>query len=359
MRIVVIGAGAMGASYGGLLARSGHEVAMIDVWEAHVDAINRNGLKLQGVRGDHTIGLRAQSTPAELDPVEVAIIFVDSNHTDQAAETAAQVLSPDGFAITFQNGIGNVEALQAVLGNERVLGGSSMCSAAVRAPGHVVLTHHGPTTLGETDGSDRGRALRLAEALSASGLETKPERDIMSTIWTKFALNCSINAICATAGLRLGEVVRLPALDDFQHRIIDEVLAVTEAKGIRLTYPDLRRTVKDHCFRKFSKPDAAACGSRQANRDRRAERRAGPGGEAARRPRTVQRGPGRAAQGTRAARMAPRTRTQPRLSGLGGPDRARQGRLSPHARDRENERGRCRPALLPSPIPPRAAAGCR
>jgi 2-dehydropantoate 2-reductase len=254
VRIVVIGAGAMGASYGGLLARSGHEVAMIDVWEAHVDAINRNGLKLHGVRGDHTIGLRAQSTPADLDPAEVAIIFVDSNHTDQAAETAAQALSPDGFAITFQNGIGNVETLQAVLGQERVLGGSSMCSAAVRAPGHVVLTHHGPTTLGETDGSERGRARRLAEALSASGLETKPDRDIMSTIWTKFALNCSINAICATAGLRLGEVVRLPALDDFQHRIIDEVLAVTKAKGIRLTDPDLRRTVKDHCFRKFSKP---------------------------------------------------------------------------------------------------------
>jgi 2-dehydropantoate 2-reductase len=254
VRIVVIGAGAMGGSYGGLLARSGHEVAVIDVWEAHVDAINRNGLRLQGVRGDHTIGMRAASAPADLEPAELAIIFVDSNHTDQAAETAAEVLAPDGFAITFQNGIGNVETLQAVLGEERVLGGSSMCSAAVRGPGHVMLTHHGPTALGETDGSDRGRARRLAEALRAAGLDTKVDSDIMSTIWTKFALNCSINAICATTGLRLGEVVRLPEIDDFQHRIVDEVLAVTEARGVRLTDPDLRRTVKHHCFTKFSKP---------------------------------------------------------------------------------------------------------
>jgi 2-dehydropantoate 2-reductase len=254
VRIVVIGAGAMGASYGGLLARSGHEVAVIDVWEAHVDAINRNGLRLEGVRGDHRIGMRAASAPADLEPAELAIIFVDSNHTDQAAETAAEVLAPDGFAITFQNGIGNVETLQAVLGKKRVLGGSSMCSAAVRGPGHVMLTHHGPTALGETDGSDRGRARRLAEALRAAGLDTKVDSDIMSTIWTKFALNCSINAICATTGLRLGEVVRLPELDDFQHRIVDEVLAVTEAKGVRLTDPDLRRTVKHHCFTKFTKP---------------------------------------------------------------------------------------------------------
>jgi 2-dehydropantoate 2-reductase len=254
VRIVVIGAGAMGASYGGLLARSGHDVAMIDVWEAHVDAINRDGLRLQGVRGDHTLRIPAAGGPADVEPAELAIIFVDSNHTDQAAETAAEVLAPDGFAITFQNGIGNVEALQAVLGNDRVLGGSSMCSAAVRGPGHVMLTHHGPTRLGETDGSDRGRAAPLAEALSAAGLETRLDGDIMSTIWSKFALNCSINAICATTGLRLGEVVRLPELDDFQHRVIDEVLAVTEAKGIRLADPDLRGTVKDHCFRKFSKP---------------------------------------------------------------------------------------------------------
>ena len=128
MRIVVIGAGAMGASYGGLLARSGHDVAMIDVWEEHVDAIVRNGLKLQGVRGDRTIELRAQNTVANLAPAEVAIIFVDSDHTDQAAETASEVLSPEGFAITFQNGIGNLETLQAVLGKERVLGGPA-CAA--------------------------------------------------------------------------------------------------------------------------------------------------------------------------------------------------------------------------------------
>jgi 2-dehydropantoate 2-reductase len=254
MKVVVIGAGAMGGSYGGLLTLHGHEVGLIDTWEAHVHAINREGLHLTGARGDHTIPLRAATGPEGIGPADLAICFVDSNHTPEAARTAAAVLAPDGYAITFQNGIGNVEALQAELGEDRVLGGSSMCSAATRGPGQVVLTHLAPTSIGETDGRASARAEALAAALSEAGLATKLAPDIMATIWTKFALNCAINALCATTGLRLGELVRLPELDAVQDRVIDEILAVVAAKGITLADPDLRATVKHHCRRKFSKP---------------------------------------------------------------------------------------------------------
>lgn len=254
MKVVVIGAGAMGSSYGGLLALQGHEVGLIDIWEAHVQAISREGLHLSGVRGDHVIPLRAATGPQGVGPADLVICFVDSNQTEAAAQTARQVLAPDGFAITMQNGIGNVEKLQAALGRERVLGGSSMCSAAMRGPGHAVLTHHAPTSIGETDGRETERVGELRAALADAGFETKIVPDVMATIWTKFALNCSINAICATTGLRLGEVARLPELSAFQDRVIDEVLAVVEARGLQLTDPDLRQTVKTHCWQKFSKP---------------------------------------------------------------------------------------------------------
>jgi 2-dehydropantoate 2-reductase len=254
MNVVVVGAGAMGGSYGGLLALAGHQVGLIDAWAEHVAAIRREGLRLDGVRGEHVVKLPASTGAEGVDPADLVICFVDSNHTGEAATIAAEVLKPDGYAITFQNGIGNVEALQAVLGRERVLGGSSMCSAATRGPGHVVLTHHQATSLGEIDGHDSERARALAAALTAAGFETKVVPDVMATIWTKFALNCCVNAICATTGLRLGEVARLPELDTFQSRVIDEVLAVVEAKGLTLTDPDLRATVKAHCWRKFSKP---------------------------------------------------------------------------------------------------------
>ena len=115
MKITVIGAGAMGGSYGGLLAVAGHEVSLIDAWQAHVDAINRDGLRVDGVRGDHRVRVAASTDPIG-DGAELAIVFVDANNTAAAAETARRVLAPDGFAITFQNGIGNVEKLQAALG---------------------------------------------------------------------------------------------------------------------------------------------------------------------------------------------------------------------------------------------------
>src|SRR5918992_2119196 len=117
MKITVIGAGAMGGSYGGLLALAGHEVCLIDAWQAHVDAINRDGLRVVGVRGDHRVQLAASTDPIR-DGADMVIVFVDANNTAAAAETARQVLAPDGFAITFQNGIGNVEQLQAALGRE-------------------------------------------------------------------------------------------------------------------------------------------------------------------------------------------------------------------------------------------------
>jgi 2-dehydropantoate 2-reductase len=253
MKIAVVGAGAMGGSYGGLLALAGHEVSLIDAWQAHVDAINRDGLRLDGVRGDQRVRVPA-STGATGGGADMAIVFVDANNTAAAAQTAREVLGRDGFAITFQNGIGNVEQLQAALGAERVLAGSSMCSAAAIGPGHVRLTHLGKTSIGETDRAARPRTAQLAQALNDAGLETEMAPDIMAVIWEKFALNCCINALAATTGLRAGEIARLPALDALQDRIIAEVMTVTDTKGIRLPTPDLPAKIKAQCRKKFNKP---------------------------------------------------------------------------------------------------------
>lgn len=254
MKICIIGSGAMGASFGGLLKESGQDVTLYDTWAEHVASITKNGLLLDGVFGKKTIPIAATTAVPEGLGADVAMIWTDSNNTRVAAQIAAKVLSPSGFAITCQNGIGNVETLIDVLGPERVAAGSSMCSAATQGPGHASLTHMDPTSIGEVNGGGSPRIEALAEALRGAGFTMKVAPDIMSVIWTKFALNCSINAICATTGLRLGEVARLPATNRFQDLIIDEVLAVTKAKGITLTDPNLRKTVKDHCWTKFSRP---------------------------------------------------------------------------------------------------------
>lgn len=254
MKICVIGAGAMGGSYGGLLARAGHDVTLVDTWAEHIAAIRANGLIVEGVAGEHRVKVRGETAVPESLQADVVMIWTDSNHTREAACAAAKALGNDGFAITLQNGIGNIETLVEVLGRGRVAGGSSMASAATRGPARSVLTHMATTTIGELDGADSPRIGTLRDALVGAGFDVRIHPDIMSVIWTKFALNCSINALCATTGLRQGEMARLPAMGRLQDRVIDEVLAVTRAKGLKLEYPDFRGHVKAHCWKKFSRP---------------------------------------------------------------------------------------------------------
>ena len=254
MHFCVIGAGSMGSLYGGMLARAGFDVTLFDVWQDHVDAIRRDGLHLDGITGDLRIPIRATSRVAEVPTVRCAIILTDANATRQASGTARRVLADTGFALTLQNGIGNVEALHEVLGQGRVIGGSSNHSAAIRGPGHVTHTHAAPTWIGELDGRSTGRVRELEQALARAGFSPVVVDNIFAHIWSKFVLNCGINAISAVTGLRLGELVRTPPVDELQTRIIDEVLAVVRAKGIPLTDPDPMQTIKTHCWKKYNKP---------------------------------------------------------------------------------------------------------
>jgi 2-dehydropantoate 2-reductase len=254
MRIYVIGAGAMGGFYGGLLKRSGYDVSLIDVREDHVGIINRDGLKVEGVRGNHVIRIAAHSSHEGLPPCDLAIVFTDSNATRAAAATAKAVLKPDGFAMTLQNGIGNVEVLVELLGRARVVAGVTMNSGAHPEPGRSVYTNADLTTIGELDGARSGRIVAVAEMLNAAGIETEIVEDPMSYVYGKFVLNCGVNAIAAVTGLRSGEVYRTPELRELQSHVIDEVLQVVEAKGWALSESDPRGKILHHSKLRFNKP---------------------------------------------------------------------------------------------------------
>jgi 2-dehydropantoate 2-reductase len=254
MKLAIVGAGAMGSAFGGRLAESGHQVLLVDTRADHVAAINRDGLCLDGVFGRRTIRLPAVTAPDPSYGADVAIVWTDSNNTRAGAETAARCLSPAGFAITLQNGIGNVEVLVEVIGKRRVAAGSSMCSAASSGPGTASLTHMGTTSLGEIDGGGSPRIEALAQALRGADFDVKVQPDVMATVWSKFALNCAINALCAATGLRLGELARLEATDRLQDYVIAEILAVSAARGSMIDGGAFRSTVKSHCWSKYSRP---------------------------------------------------------------------------------------------------------
>lgn len=254
MQFVVIGAGNMGCVYGGNLARIGQEVAMLDVWQAHVDAINAEGLRLEGLTGDFTVHPRAATDPTAAPKADVVLVCVNAYSTTQAAESARIVLKESGYCLTLQNGVGNVEILTEALGTDRVLAGLSFQSGDLVEPGFVRHTNNGPTYLGELDCARTPRLAELESLFVAAGLNPVVVEDVIATIWAKFVHNCGINALCAITGLRPSQIGEVKELDTFQTDIIEEAVALVKAKGIALPDDDPVAVIKEYCAHKSHRP---------------------------------------------------------------------------------------------------------
>lgn len=244
----------MGSLYGAMLAKGGAEIVLYDQWAEHIETVRRDGLRLSGITGDFTVEVEATTEPAAIGRADLCISQVNTYATAAAAEVAQSVLGPDGYCLTLQNGVGNIEKLAAVLGEQRVMGGLSYHSAAMGGPGHGVHTHAGPTWLGELDGKRTERLETLVQLLAKSGFQPTVVDDIQGFIWGKFIHNCSINPICAVAGIRVGQIPMDEAADIFQTRIIEEALAIIRAKGIDVPEADPMGAIKKFCKVKFNKP---------------------------------------------------------------------------------------------------------
>jgi len=188
-KVAVLGAGAMGCLFGGLLAEKGLNVILIDVWKQHVDEINKKGLKMMGHGGDRTIKIRATTEPGKLDTVDAIIVMCKATALEQALESSKKIIGQKTMLMSFQNGIGHEEIMQKIAGKEKVLGGSTTQASSIQGPG-IIQNHASlPSWIGEYDGGSSKRVKELAETFTAHGLETIAEENIKKRKWMKlFAL---------------------------------------------------------------------------------------------------------------------------------------------------------------------------
>ncbi len=254
MRIAMIGAGAMGAMFGARFARAGADVVLYDVDADHIAAISENGLSVVDPEGETVSRLAATTSPGEIGPVDIAVIMVDANATEAVANALAPVLDANAFILTLQNGIGNIETLVSAFGNDRVVAGCTYNSAAKQAPGKVLHSNIGGTTIGELDGSRSDRVAAIADLFRACGLPIEVSDNVIGHIWMKFVLNAAINPVCAVTRLRPGEIVRVEPARRLLEGLLDEILAVVEAKGIRLPSSDARAEILDHAWERYNRP---------------------------------------------------------------------------------------------------------
>ena len=233
MRVCVVGCGAVGSLFAANLAQLEEvEVWAYDLFADHVDAINRDGLRLSGA-GDVVGRLRATSDAGELPACDFGIVATKAMHTAAAIEATAPAFA-DGCVATVQNGLGNEEAIAALA--ERVIRGTTFPAGKLLEPGHVQWDVKGDTTLGpfEPKPAPLQEVQRLADACTRAGMPTQAVADARGPQWRKVIFNAATNPVGALTGLTHGRLCEDPGLRRLVSGLVDEGKAVAGAQGIEL-----------------------------------------------------------------------------------------------------------------------------
>ena len=233
MKITIAGAGAMGCRFGAALALAGHDVRLLDGWEAHVAAINDYGLRVTDERGTRVVRVPAAPFPAAADSADLVIVFAKATATAAVAAAAAGAIGPATLVLTLQNGLGNIEALLRYVPPDRLLAGTTTLGTELVGPGHIRALGSGETVLGDV-ASGSSHAQRIAADFSAAGLFARASADVMAVIWGKVAFNCVMNSLCTIASIPVSALALFPGFDDLAGTILAEVAAVAAAEGVNV-----------------------------------------------------------------------------------------------------------------------------
>ena len=244
-RVAVLGAGAMGSLFGSQLAEGGLGVTLIDIWREHVDAINNDGLRIVGHRGEHRVNVTATADAASCGAADVVLVQCKAASTTAAVRNAldAGLFHDDSVAISFQNGLGNEEMIADVLGAERVLGGVTAQGASIEGPGCIHSYADLPSQIGEMEGGVSARATAIARAFSEHGLETTPSRHIRHDIWKKLMVNVGVSAMSGIANLTIGAAIAIPELHRMCYGAVAEAVPVACADGVQMSHEESREVL--------------------------------------------------------------------------------------------------------------------
>ena len=225
MKIVVMGAGAVGCYYGGMLARAGHAVVLIGRPQ-HVEAVRRAGLFMDTQAFQAHVPLQASTEANAVQGAKLVLCCVKSTDTETAAADMKPHLAPDALVLSLQNGVDNAERLQALLGRE-VSPAVVYVATEMAGPGH--LKHHGrgELVIGPGAGSDE-----LAKLFADAGVPVRISDNVAGELWVKLILNCAYNALSAITQLPYGRLVQGQGVEDVMRDVVQECLAVAQGVGV-------------------------------------------------------------------------------------------------------------------------------
>ena len=234
METLIIGAGAMGGLFATLLAPL-VPTSLFTTNAEHAEAINKDGIRLTGMDGLlHRSLARALTDPRQYGrSADLIILCTKARSTSQASNIARQLLAKDGLVLTLQNGLGNLELIQAAVGTSRAAAGITAQAATLLGPGQVRHAGSGPTVLATGPGQTKQIAA-VAALFNQAGIPTSVTEDGEALLWSKLIINVGINALTALLRVPNGTLAQIPECESIMAQAVAEAVAVARAMGVRL-----------------------------------------------------------------------------------------------------------------------------
>jgi 2-dehydropantoate 2-reductase len=232
IRVAVLGAGAVGCFFGGMLARAGHRVTLIGR-PRHVEAFRNSGLHFEGLKFDERIAVEASTDAAAVRGARLVLFCVKSIDTGEAAAQIAPFLDADAIVVNLQNGVDNVERIRERI-SQPVVPAVVYVATEMAGPGH--LKHHGRGDL------VIGPNERVKAWFESAGVPTVISDNIAGELWAKLVVNCAYNALSAITQLPYGKLIDGPGIRDTMRDVVEETLAVAKASGVTMAPGMLAKT---------------------------------------------------------------------------------------------------------------------
>lgn len=244
MKIYIAGAGAMGCRFGVQLSEAGHDVTLLDNWEAHIDAIQQNGLKVIGEE-EKTVNLTIMKPTEAKGEAELVILFTKAMQLKQMMQDIKGLVGPQTHVLCLLNGLGHSEVIKEYVPESNILMGVTVWTAGLKGPGTVLLQGNGTINLQAIDASHEAAGHEITDVLNSAGLNATYDNDVVPSIWRKACVNGTMNSGCALLDCTIGELFASESGLKIVREIIHEFVSVGIAEGVDLDEEEITNYVMD------------------------------------------------------------------------------------------------------------------
>ncbi|EGL84250.1 2-dehydropantoate 2-reductase [Caldalkalibacillus thermarum TA2.A1] len=244
MRILVLGAGAVGGYFGGRLVENGADVTFL-VRQRRAEALKQQGLVIRSIHGDYSTKVKLLQPGEHAEPFDVVIMATKAYHLDEALESVRPYIGEGTAVLPLLNGYAHMERLQQEFGQDRVLGGLCFIEVTLNEQGEIVHTSaRHDIVFGEVDGTDSARVRRLGEAFAGANCTARASSNIIQEMWNKYIFITALSGMTTLFDSPLGPILKQQETRQAYRELVDELVAVAKAEAVPVEENVAEQTMK-------------------------------------------------------------------------------------------------------------------